>query len=148
MSRPRENPRKILKNFPPTQILKKLENCLFRLGLFRSKIAKIEGAQIAQKCSEEVHWFLRTKKFHYSHVEKWVICRDIVWEINFWLESPNQIKISELIEWDTRKILVLISTFYDHQKRRYSVITFFMPGHVKNVFYDSWWTFLGKFCCK
>ena len=60
--------------------------------------------------------------------------RDIVWEINFWLKSPNKIKIAELIEWNMRKILVLIPFFYDRHKRRYGVITFFKAGHVKNVF--------------
>ena len=41
-----------------------------------------------------------------------------------------------------RKILVLISTFYDHHKRRYSVFTFFIPSAVKPVFYDPCETFL------
>ena len=75
-----------------------------------------------------------------------VIFRDIVWEIKFWLEGPNQIKSSDLMEWNMRKILVIISSFYDHHRRRYRVITFFIPSPVD--FYDSWGTFLGKFCCK
>ena len=52
-------------------------------------------------------------------ISKSHIFRDIVWEIKFWLESPNQIKISDLMEWSMRKILVIISSFYDHHRRRY-----------------------------
>ena len=86
-------------------------------------------------------------KFYYTGITI-PISRDISWEMNFWLESRKQIKISELIKWDMRKILVLISTFYDHHKRRYGVFTFFIPSAVKPVFYDPSETFLSKFCCK
>ena len=65
---------------------------------------------------------------------KRAIARDIVWEIKFWLEGLNQIKISELMEWNMRKILVIISSFYDHHRRRYSVITFSYPVPLKPIF--------------
>ena len=33
-----------------------------------------------------------------------------------------------------RKILVIFSSFYDHHKRRFSIIMFFMPSPVKTIF--------------
>ena len=36
--------------------------------------------------------------------------KNICWEIDFWLEGPRYIKISELIEWD--KIMMLLQSVF------------------------------------